>query len=113
MPKNKRSQKPKSATKPRTKVAPVKKTNPTKQRANSKQAKVLGLLRRPQGATIEAIMSETGCQQHSVRGFLAGVVSKRLKLKLSSTKSDGVRVYRVGGQDAQTAVTPKTEQSPH
>lgn len=113
MPKNKRSQNPKSASKRRTKVAPAKKSNPTGQRANSKQAKVLGLLRRPQGATIETIVNETGWQQHSVRGFLAGVVSKRLKLKLSSTKTDGVRVYRVGGQDAQTAVTPKAGQSSH
>jgi hypothetical protein len=41
-------------------------------------------------------MAETGWQQHSVRGFLAGVVRKKLKLKLSSGKADdGMRVYRV------------------
>jgi hypothetical protein len=45
------------------------------------------------------MMKATGWQQHSVRGFLAGVVRKRLKVKLSSKKLDGTRVYRVAGGD--------------
>ena len=60
----------------------------------SKQARVIGMLRSPSGVTIAAMMEATGWQQHSVRGFLAGVVRKRLKLKLSSKKVDGNRVYR-------------------
>ena len=43
----------------------------------------------------------TGWQQHSVRGFLAGVVRKRLKLKLGSKKVDGNRVYRIAGGDGR------------
>ena len=43
------------------------------------------------------MMKATGWQQHSVRGFLAGVVKKRLKLKLGSAKVDGGRVYRIAG----------------
>ena len=55
------------------------------------------MLQSPTGATIAAMMKATGWQQHSVRGFLAGVVRKRLKLKLSSKKVDGNRVYQIAG----------------
>ena len=59
------------------------------------------MLQSPAGATIAAMMKATGWQQHSVRGFLAGVARKRLKLKLGSKKVDGERVYRItgGGKD--------------
>ena len=57
------------------------------------------MLRLPKGSTIAAIMKSTGWQQHSVRGFLAGVVRKKLKLKLNSQKIDGSRVYQIAGGD--------------
>jgi hypothetical protein len=53
------------------------------------------MLRSADGASIPALMEATGWQQHSVRGFLAGVVRKRLGLPLESTKVDGSRVYRI------------------
>jgi hypothetical protein len=70
------------------------------------------MLQSPQGATIAAMMKATDWQQHSVRGFLAGVVRKRLKLKLSSKKVDGNRVYQITGGDGGKSAPRQSKRRP-
>jgi Protein of unknown function (DUF3489) len=77
-------------------------------RAKSKQARVLELLRRPAGVTIATIIELTGWQSHSVRGFFAGVVRKRLGLTLASKKTDGGRIYWIAGAAKPEAIAPDT-----
>lgn len=69
----------------------------------TKSARVLAMLRGSDGATIAAIMTATGWQPHSVRGFFAGVVKKKLRLNLVSAKVDGARIYRIVPGTAATA----------
>ena len=62
----------------------------------SKAAKILELLKRPEGATLAALMKATEWQAHSVRGFLSGSLRKKLGLTITSAKgTDGERTYSV------------------
>lgn len=79
-----------------------------KLRADSKQASVIAMLRAPAGATIAAMAGTTGWQAHSVRGFLAGVVRKKLGLNLISEAGDAGRVYRIKNDGAPSVGTSGT-----
>jgi Protein of unknown function (DUF3489) len=61
----------------------------------TKTARVIALLQRPQGATLQVIMRATGWQTHSVRGFISGQLKKKLGLKVRSSIRDGERVYSI------------------
>ena len=65
-------------------------------RANSKKAGILALLQRRGGATLEELMSATGWQAHSLRGFISGAIGKKMGLAVESAKrQDGGRVYAI------------------
>jgi uncharacterized protein DUF3489 len=77
-------------------------------RPGSKQSRVLMMLRRREGTTIGGIMRATGWQQHSVRGFFAGVVRKKLRLDLVSEKVGDVRIYRVIGSNHASSASRRS-----
>jgi hypothetical protein len=67
-------------------------------RSDSKAAKILDLLKRPEGATLAAIMKATSWQAHSVRGFISGTLGKKMGLTVISAKGeDGERTYSIKG----------------
>lgn len=69
----------------------------TKERANTKKATVLEMLRRKEGATIAEIAKATNWQNHSIRGFISGTVTKKMGLEVDSAKNEGgERTYRIG-----------------
>jgi len=91
--------KPKRGTPPQPQPSLVKQT----ERTETKQGRILAMLRAPSGVTIDAIMHATGWQQHSVRGFLAGVVRKKLGFNLVSAATEGGRLYPITDRTASGA----------
>ena len=92
--------KPKRGTQPQPYPSSVKQM----ERTETKQGRILAMLRAPSGATIDTMMHATGWQQHSVRGFLAGVVRKKLGFNLVSAATEGGRLYRITDRTAPAAV---------
>ena len=78
-----------------------------KSQPGTKQAQVIAMLCTPSGTTIDAMMRMTGWQQHSVRGFLAAVVRKKLGLDLQSEATESGRVYRINDRAASRSVDTK------
>ena len=72
------------------------KSKPHTARDGSKKADIIRLLERAKGATLAELMTATGWQAHSVRGFISGTLGKRLKMKIDSFRTEkGDRAYRV------------------
>jgi hypothetical protein len=111
--------KPKAATRSTTrKIAkrvsrklPTPLSSRPKARPDTKHARIVAMLRTPAGGTIAAIMTATDWQQHSVRGFLAGVVRKKLGLNLVSERTDKGRVYRIKDGKAASPSAGRNKQA--
>ena len=111
--------KPKSKTKVATRSAARKnsgskpRARPTKSavRSDTKHARIIAMLRAPAGTTIAAIMTATDWQQHSVRGFLAGVVRRKLDLNLVSELTDRGRIYRIKDGKASSVTGDRAKQA--
>ena len=79
---------------PPASIEPIKAAPRT--RENTKQAQIIAMLQRPEGATISQIVEVTGWQPHTVRGTFAGAFKKKLGLTIVSDKPQGgERVYRI------------------
>ena len=100
-----------SASKPKTRTRLAPPSSKMTIRPDTKHARIVALLRAPAGTTIAAIMTATSWQQHSVRGFLAGVVRKKLGLNLVSEQTDKGRVYRIKDGKASSATVDRVKQA--
>ena len=93
--------------KPKSRVRSTHASLKTTAKPDTKHTRIVAMLRSPGGATIAAIMTATEWQQHSVRGFLAGVVRKKLGLNLISEVTDKGRVYRIKDGKGSSAAAVK------
>ena len=81
-----------------TNAAPANSKTP-RTRENSKQAQMIELLKRPDGATLNQLVEATGWQAHTVRGAMAGALKKKLGLTITSDKATGQeRTYRISSE---------------
>jgi hypothetical protein len=98
-------------SKPKSRTRSVPSSAKPATRPDTKHARILAMLRTPAGATLAAIMTATEWQQHSVRGFLAGVVRKKLGLNLVSESTDKGRIYRIKDSKASSGAADRVKQA--
>ncbi len=98
-----------SRSKSRTRSVPA--SSKSAATPDTKHARILAMLRTPGGTTIASIMTATDWQQHSVRGFLAGVVRKKLGFNLVSEQTDKGRVYRIRDGKVSSAAAERAKQA--
>jgi hypothetical protein len=97
-----RAAKPRPHTAP-TKAKPARKSTrakkPSPARRGTKTARILDLLKRPGGVTLQDLMKTTGWQAHSIRGFLSGTLGKKMGAPVESFKTDASeRAYRLSSK---------------
>lgn len=106
-PKSKPKAAARSITRRTAKPASPKRSAPTPSKSTARSAtkhdRIIAMLRTSAGATIASLVTATEWQPHSVRGFLAGVVRKKLGLNLISEQTDKGRVYRIKAGKAPAA----------
>ena len=90
--------KAKAKVKP-AKAAPAEKPTP---RAGTKQAQMIELLKRPEGATVEQIATATGWQKHTIRGAISGALKKKLGLNVEATRTREVGPNKTGAKGSTT-----------
>ena len=90
---------------------PARRSSKPAARTSTKHDRIIAMLRTPAGATIASLVTATEWQQHSVRGFLAGVVRKKLGLNLVSETGDKGRVYRIRVGKAAPAAVGQVKQA--
>jgi hypothetical protein len=78
---------------------------------DTKHARIIAMLRTPAGATIGSLVTATKWQQHSVRGFLAGIVRKKLGLNLVFEQTDKGRVYRIKDGKGSPSAADRAKQA--
>jgi hypothetical protein len=89
-------------------------------RAGTKQATMIEMLKRPEGATVEQIVAATGWQHHTIRGAISGALKKKLCLTVEATRTREVgpnqteakgstTVYRITGSRPEIASPPAAD----
>jgi hypothetical protein len=71
-------------------------------RAGTKQAKMIEMLKRPEGATVEQIAVATGWQHHTIRGAISGALKKKLSLTVEATRTREVGPNKTGAKGSST-----------
>ena len=87
------------------KAAKASKAAPTEKptaRAGTKQALMIELLKRPEGATVEQIAAATGWQHHTIRGAISGALKKKLGLTVETTRAREVGPNKTGAKGSST-----------
>jgi Protein of unknown function (DUF3489) len=109
----------KASRKKAIKAAPARPSGKPTPRTGTKQAKMIEMLKRPEGATVEQIAAATGWRHHTIRGAISGALKKKLGLTVEATRTrevdpnqTGARgsstVYRITGSGTETSIVSGT-----